>query len=310
MGNKLHSKSKNSCSGLCCTKIQNFGVKRGNTDILTDVNVHVHCGELTALIGPNGAGKSTLLKAILGEIKHSGSLQFMSVSGGHGGKPVIGYVPQSLGIDRSAPANVLDLFVATGSKRPAWLPVAKNIRNRAEDCLDRVGVKYLLNRRLGALSGGEIQRVMLALALEPVPDLLLLDEPVSGVDQNGMKAFYERVSTLRSEYDLSIIIVSHDLELIPTYADRVILLDKTILASGSPDEVYSSDAFSEVFPAHALNNRNNHKNYHKDVLDSKSGFTVKTQDLPRVGKAFAHSMSGEWKTSRNCSYKRGGNAGD
>ena len=252
MGKQFHEMTKVSCSGVCCTKIEHFGVNAGQTEILRDVSMHVHCGELTALIGPNGAGKSTLLKAMLGEIRHTGDLRFISASGKHAGNPIIGYVPQTLNLDRTAPANVLDLFIAAGSGRPAWLPASAGQKRRVDECLERVGAGHLANRRLGALSGGELQRVLLAMALEPVPDLLLLDEPVSGVDQNGMKAFFDQVSTLRAMFDLSIIMVTHDLDLIPSYADRVVLLNRTVLASGSPEDVFSSDPFHAAFPAHAI----------------------------------------------------------
>ncbi len=251
MGKEFHGQNKAVCTGFCCTKIEHFGVRMGKAEILRDVSMHVHCGELTAIIGPNGAGKSTLLKAMLGEIKHSGELHFLSASGRHAGKPVIGYVPQTLNLDRTSPANVLDLFVAGAGGRPAWLPITAARKKHVRECLDRVGAEHLADRRLGALSGGELQRVMLAMALEPIPDLLLLDEPVSGVDQNGMNAFYDQVSTLRARYDLSIIMVTHDLDLIPAHADRVILLEQTVLANGSPEDVFGSDAFRRVFPAHA-----------------------------------------------------------
>jgi zinc transport system ATP-binding protein len=104
-----------------------------------------------------------------------------------------------------------------------------------------------MGRRLGELSGGEIQRVLLALAMEPVPDLLLLDEPVSGVDFNGRQLFYSIVSDLRRQYDLSIILVSHDIELMRQFADRIIFLDKTILCSGSPEQVLRDDKVLSVF---------------------------------------------------------------
>ncbi len=250
MERQEHLLGKKVCSGFCCTKIENFGVKIGKHNILSDVNVHIHCGELTALIGPNGAGKSTLLKALLGEMPHTGELKFLSSTGRHNGHPAFGYVPQTLSLDRSSPANVMDLFLASTTMRPAWFPTARKTKDAVRGYLSRTGAEYLVDRRLGALSGGELQRVLLAMALHPMPDLLLLDEPVSGVDQNGMKAFYEQVSALRAVYDISSIIVTHDLDLIPAYADRVILLNGTVLASGTPDDVFASSAFRTAFPGH------------------------------------------------------------
>jgi zinc transport system ATP-binding protein len=236
-----------SCSGLCCTKIEHFGVTIGREKILEDVNLHIHCGELTALVGPNGAGKSTLLKAILGEVKHTGELKYLDEKGRRSGRPLIGYVPQQLGLDPGAPASVLDLYIAGRTKTPAWLAAPKSVRRRAEACFARAGAERLIDRRLGALSGGELQRVLLALALDPVPDLLLLDEPVTGVDQLGLEQFYETVSAVRGSYDLSIILVSHDLGLVARHADRVILLNGRVLMSGTPQEVFRDERTRALF---------------------------------------------------------------
>lgn len=235
------------CCGLCCTKIEDFGVAIGKNQILKDVNIHIHCGELTALIGPNGAGKSTLLKAILGEIKHTGELTYLDAKGEHSGKPLIGYVPQYLSFDLSTPTSVLDFFMACGTRIPTWLCSPKSIRNKVGKSLEKVNAEHLMDRRLGALSGGELQRVMLALALDPVPDLLLLDEPVSGIDQNGLEMFYSTVSEIRENYDLSIILVSHDLDLVAKHADRVVLLNGTVICNGAPQKVFNDEQMLKTF---------------------------------------------------------------
>lgn len=235
------------CSKLCCTKIEHFGVRIGKTVIFENVNIHVHCGELTALIGPNGAGKSTLLKAILGEVKHTGNLHYVDVKGAHTGHPVIGYVPQYLKFDLSTPTSVMDLFMACLTNRPVWLCSAGKLRLRIMESLKRVKAEYLIDRRLGALSGGELQRVLLALALDPLPDILLLDEPVSGVDQNGLELFYEIVSQLRENHDMAIILISHDLDLVAKHADKVVLLNKTVVCSGSPKDVFADEKTHKIF---------------------------------------------------------------
>jgi len=244
------NKIGNEFCGLCCTKVEHFDVKFGAKEILKDVNLHVHCGELTALIGPNGGGKSTLLKAILGEIPHSGVLKYLDASDQNTILPVIGYVPQHLDFDAGSPISVLDLFAAGNSRWPAFLTHTRELRFSALESLARVQAEHLINRRLGKLSGGELQRVLLALALTPVPDLLLLDEPVSGVDQRGMAIFYEMVSDLRHRYDLSIILVSHDLQLMAKYADRIVYLDQTVQCSGTPAEVFNNlhviDTFGRI----------------------------------------------------------------
>ena len=251
---------ENECSGLCCTKVENFCVNFGNTKILENVNLHIHCGELTAIIGPNGGGKSTLLKAMLGDIKHSGQLKFFDAKGKHSGHPVIGYVPQNLHFDAGTPTSVLDLFMASNFNTPAWLFTTKKIKSKVKESLSIVKAEHLIDRRIGALSGGELQRVLLALALDPVPDLLLLDEPVSGIDQNGLELFYKTVSELRDNYDLSIIIVSHDLDFVEKYADRVILINGTVLCNGSPKEVFSDKETLKTFGISWFNNRSNQLN--------------------------------------------------
>ena len=200
-----HNASSEDCNKLCCTKIENFSAHAGDTEIFTDVNMHIHCGQLTALIGPNGAGKSTLLKCILGQVPHSGKLHYVDAKGKHTGNPIIGYVPQYLRFDRTSPTSVMDFFAACLSKYPVWLCSMKKLRPKVLESLRRVKAEHLIDRRLGALSGGEMQRVLLSLALNPMPDLLLLDEPVSGVDHNGLKLFYEIVSELREKEDMAIV---------------------------------------------------------------------------------------------------------
>ncbi|MGI6084334.1 MAG: metal ABC transporter ATP-binding protein [Acetivibrionales bacterium] len=239
--------SRQRSCGLCCTKIENFGVTLGNTVILKDVNLHIHCGELTAIIGPNGAGKSTLIKALLGEVAHTGSLKFAQAQKGAYQNPIIGYVPQSLNLDSTSPTSVLDLFLSCRSNFPTWIIHKKKEVSKVKERLAGVKAEHLINRRLGALSGGELQRVLLALALDPIPDMLLLDEPVSGIDRSGMELFYETVSALREAYDLTIILISHDLDMVRKYADRVVLLNRSVLKAGSPDDVMRSQEFFYAF---------------------------------------------------------------
>lgn len=249
MNGNLNGLSAEHCtSGLCCTRIENFGVARGQYEILKNVNIHIHCGELTAVIGPNGAGKSTLLKAILGEIPHSGELLFLDGKSKRTGKPLMGYVPQKLEFDGSSPASVYDLFAAALSRKPVWFFHPKKVREAVCQSLMRAEAEHLVSRRLGELSGGELQRVLLALALDPIPDLLLLDEPVSGIDPSGLKLFYKTVSDLRRNFDLSIILVSHDLNLVAQYADRVVLINnKTVECMGTPAEVFGDRKTIDLF---------------------------------------------------------------
>ena len=247
--NILHHKAASceDCAKLCCTKIENFTVRVGRLTIFENVSLHIHCGQLTALIGPNGAGKSTLLQAILGEIPHTGKLHYVDAKGQRTGHPIIGYVPQYLRFDVSAPTSVLDIFMACLSKKPVWLWPSRSLRAQVEKSLSRVRAEHLLDRRLGALSGGELQRVLMALALDPMPDLLLLDEPVSGVDQNGLELFYEIVAELREKEDMAIILISHDLNMVARHADQVVLLDKGVICHGTPEEVFADSRTKQIF---------------------------------------------------------------
>ncbi len=233
--------------GLHCTKIENLSVKIGKEDIIKDVTFDIHCGELLMLIGRNGAGKSTLLKSILGEIEHEGTVTFIDMKENKKKRIKIGYVPQNLNIERDMPTTVYDMFASYISNKPVWLFKDKNLYKKIKENLKLFGAEKLIDKRVGNLSGGELQRVLLSIATTPVPNLLILDEPVSGIDRNGIKDFYEILARLKKDYDMSIILVSHDLDLVQKFADRVILLDKTIVKEGKAEEVFKSKEFIERF---------------------------------------------------------------
>ena len=234
------------CGDACCLRIQDLSVKYGETCIFEHVNLHVHCGEMVALIGPNGAGKSTLLKAILGQQEYDGVIAFSS-PGARDRRPRMGYVPQSPTFDPGDPLSVADLFACCMSKRPAFLGVSRSMREKVLECLDRVHATDLIDKRVGTLSGGELQRVLLALALEPLPNILILDEPLSGVDVEGIHTLMDMLDDIRKEYDLSILMTTHDFSILPKYADQVILMDHGMKIQGTPTEVLASDAFRTAF---------------------------------------------------------------
>lgn len=232
---------------LAYTKITHMNIKRGKVEILKDVNLNIKSGELTAVIGPNGAGKSTLLKAILQEAKYEGEISFVNGEETAMKRPFIGYVPQQLEFDTGSPTGVLDLFAAARSNVPVWLRKTKKQKMETLEGLKKVRSSHLIQRKLGELSGGELQRVLLALALNPVPQLLLLDEPVSGMDQNGLELFFEILTDIKKEYGMSIILVSHDFTMVNQFADRVILLNKRVECCGTPEEVFASHKTRDIF---------------------------------------------------------------
>lgn len=237
---------KKAC-GLHCIKINNISVKFGNDVILKNVSIHIHCGELTVIIGRNGAGKSTLLKAILGEVEHKGNIIFTDEKDNLTKKIKIGYVPQKLNIEKHMPTTVFDMFASCISYIPVFMKKDKKIYKEIKEHLKIFGVDRLIDKSIGDLSGGELQRVLIAMATKPIPNLLILDEPVSGIDKNGIRDFYQILNRLKAEYDMSIILVSHDLELANQYADRVILLDKEVIKEGTPQEVFESLEFKNRF---------------------------------------------------------------
>ena len=237
---------KKAC-GLHCTKINNISVKFGNEKKKKNVSIHIHCGELTVIIGRNGAGKSTLLKAILGEVEHKGNIIFTDEKDNLTKKIKIGYVPQKLNIEKHMPTTVFDMFASCISYIPVFMKKDKKIYKEIKEHLKIFGVDRLIDKSIGDLSGGELQRVLIAMATKPIPNLLILDEPVSGIDKNGIRDFYQILNRLKAEYDMSIILVSHDLELANQYADRVILLDKEVIKEGTPQEVFESLEFKNRF---------------------------------------------------------------
>lgn len=234
--------------GLCRIELKGVSVKLDNESLLSNVNLHVHCGQLTVLIGPNGGGKTTLLRAVLGQIPFGGTISHLDTEDRSFPSLRIGYVPQQLPFDRQMPLTVRDLLASAITKRPIWTGVNLKTREAAIKTLESAQAQSLIDKRLGTLSGGELQRVLLALALNPAPDLLILDEPVSGVDHNGQALFLDTVNALRSQQHMAILMVSHDWTLVKEYADLAALIDKTTLVVGTPQEVFASAAFAQAYP--------------------------------------------------------------
>ena len=232
---------------LCRIEAEHLTVVREGQTLLSDVNMHVHCGELTAHIGTNGAGKTTLLRALLGQVEYEGQVRHLSAAGLPAADVRTGYVPQSLDFDRSSPVTVEDFLSACMKRQAVFLGIGKKTRERVSAALARTNCGGIADQPLGVLSGGELQRVLLALALTPQPDLLILDEPVSGVDENGLEDFYSTVSDLKRKNHMAILLVTHDLDIVRRYADRVILMQGTVLAQGTPEDVFSSPSFEKVF---------------------------------------------------------------
>ncbi|HOY68431.1 MAG TPA: metal ABC transporter ATP-binding protein, partial [Candidatus Ozemobacteraceae bacterium] len=213
--------------GTPAIRLAHVSVTIGQTAILEHVDASIMRGHITALIGPNGAGKTTLLQAILGLRPYSGTIEFLSPEG-KPHRPRIGYVPQSLTIDRQAAVTVLEFFAFEFQRRPVWLGITRKARENAEAALERLEAVRLIDRPLGRLSGGELQRVLLALALHRDPEILFLDEPVSGVDVAGGHLFCDVLESLSTRQNRTIVMVSHDLSVVSQLASHVLCLNRTI----------------------------------------------------------------------------------
>jgi zinc transport system ATP-binding protein len=210
-------------------EVRNVGVTLRRVEILKDVTCTIPACRTTAIIGPNGAGKTTLLLALLGLVPYTGTVQFHPAGGE---RPVMGYVPQRLDFDRGLPCTVQDLMALTMARKPLWLGSRKNVVERVRQGLKRVGALELAGRFIGKLSGGELQRVLLAVALEGNPEILLLDEPTAGIDAPGEQLFCDLLSDIQAQANLTVILISHDLSVVSNHAHQVICLNKTVRCSG------------------------------------------------------------------------------
>ncbi|MCE5326426.1 MAG: metal ABC transporter ATP-binding protein [Planctomycetaceae bacterium] len=217
--------------------------------ILESITAEVPAGSATAIIGPNGAGKTTLLLALLGQVPFAGSIRV-------GDEPAaasavrLGYVPQRLDFDRAMPLTVMELLSMGRQRLPLWFGVRVAHRRRAAEVLAQVKAEHLSRRRVGALSGGELQRVLLALAMLEDPQVLILDEPSSGVDIAGENLLCELLETLRAQKGFTQIMVTHDLSLVTAHASHVICLNRRVTGQGPTLEALTPEVLASTFGIH------------------------------------------------------------
>lgn len=210
---------------------QNMSVRLGGHVALRNVDFSISPKEIVTIVGPNGSGKSTLLKALIGAVKpETGSITRQN-------DLRIGYVPQKLHIDQTLPIT---------AKRFLSLPTRRTDNDIAA-ALARVGAHDLLGKQMSALSGGQFQRVLLARALLEKPELLILDEPTTGLDQPGSAALYRLIADLRDELGAAILMVSHELHVVMSASDRVICLNGHVCCHGTPDIVASAPEYRALF---------------------------------------------------------------
>jgi zinc transport system ATP-binding protein len=210
-------------------KVQNISVKIQGNDILDNISLDVERGRIVTLIGPNGAGKSTLVRIVLGLLKPNSGNVFRQDG------IRIGYMPQHLSIDPILPITVMSFLRLSRVKTDIKQVVAE------------VGISHLLDRPIQKISGGEMQRVLLARALLREPDLLVLDEPIQGVDLTGQSELYELIGKIRQQRGCGILMVSHDLHLVMAATDYVVCLNKHLCCSGHPEVVTKDPAYLKLF---------------------------------------------------------------
>src|SRR5262249_10182912 len=200
--------------------LRSLRVTLGGRPVLNGIDADLLRNQIPALIGLNGSGKTTLLRALIKECPYQGEVRYFCGHDHTRHRPEhIGYVPQRLSFDARLPLTVREFFALAFQRRPLFLGVAPWVTKRAEELLGRVGAAHLLNGRVANLSGGEMQRVLLSLALEPQPELLLLDEPAAGIDFADQKPFYDLLSDINRERKVTILIVSHDLSIVSDKVD-------------------------------------------------------------------------------------------
>ncbi|MDA8866708.1 metal ABC transporter ATP-binding protein [Candidatus Pelagibacter sp.] len=211
-------------------ELNNAGFKQNNKWLVEGVSLKVKKGKIVTLIGPNGSGKSTTAKIALGIYKNiEGSVEKYTNK--------VGYVPQKISIDWTLPLRVHDFMTLT-----------ENINDDAiNEALSLTGVMHLKNKNLGNLSGGEFQRVLLARAISKKPELLVLDEPVQGVDYTGEIALYELIKKISDSLNCGILLISHDLHTVMTATDHVVCLNGHVCCSGTPIDVAKNNEYKTLF---------------------------------------------------------------
>ncbi len=224
----------------------------GGNPVLDGVTFSVPPGRLIALIGPNGSGKTTLLRAMLGlqklssgEIKLFGQRDFFSAL------PRIGYVPQRFEMERAFILSVREFLALRLKQLRQWFWLShKKIDDILRPALAEIGVENLLDKPLAYLSGGQLQRVMIAFSLLHRPELLLLDEPTAGVDTPGELSFYDLIADVQARRRLTVILVSHDLSMVYRHANWVYALNRVICCEGPPEEVMNAESLKQAYGIH------------------------------------------------------------
>ncbi|OHB16618.1 MAG: hypothetical protein A2913_00240 [Parcubacteria group bacterium RIFCSPLOWO2_01_FULL_40_65] len=218
-------------------KVENLSVQFDGNKILEDLSFEVKKGDITAVIGPNGAGKTVLFRALLGLVPYSGEIIWQE-------NIKVGYVPQRFIVERDLPLSVKEFLSYKGSKNKIT-EVLKWVGFQTKD--EHHLIHHLLNLPLGVLSGGELQKVLIAFALLGNPKVLLFDEPTTGVDIGGEETIYNLLKKLRDEHDLTVIFISHDIHVVYQYASNVLCLNREKICFGPPHQALNADELKKLY---------------------------------------------------------------
>ena len=224
---------------MALLSVKNLSVRFNTQAGLSNVSFEVAKGDFLAVMGPNGAGKTVLFRAILGLISYDGEVRWPK-------NVKIGYVPQKLSVDRDLPLTVMEfLQLKNADSRETYeaLEAVGFLKGHDEHHLEH----HLLRAKLGQLSGGELQRVLIAYALINHPDILLFDEPTAGVDVGGEETIYSLLEKLHAEHKLTVVIITHDLSVISKYAEKVLCLNKSEICFGTPKEALTPKVLEELY---------------------------------------------------------------
>lgn len=235
-------------------KAEGISIQLGGRPVLKDIHLQLQRSRLLTLIGPNGAGKTTLVRIVLGLLAPDSGTLFRA------DKLRIGYMPQKLHIEQTLPLTV-----------QRFLQLASPSMGDIGPVLEEVRVSHLLNQQVSKLSGGEMQRVLLARALSREPDLLVLDEPAQGVDVNGQVELYELINSIRDHHHCGVLMVSHDLHLVMASTDEVICLNQHICCHGKPEHVSADPAYLALFGKREARTLAVYTHHHNHVHDIKGG---------------------------------------
>jgi zinc transport system ATP-binding protein len=232
--------------------------------ILQGVNLKVPSGRLVALIGPNGAGKTTLLRCMLGLQKgYSGQAKLFGESQLQRTLPRVGYVPQRLNLERTFVLSVREFLCLRLPQTRSWFWRSHRRNDVAlRGSLAEIGVESLLDRPLANLSGGELQRVLIAYSLLTNPDLLLLDEPTAGVDLPGEQTFYDLIGDIHKKRGITVMLVSHDLSMVYRQADWIYALNGVICCEGPPQTIMNAESLKQAYGIHVSPYEHHHHHHH------------------------------------------------